>query len=271
MRALPLLILFACEPGTIAVEGLDAQPSEGWATEAWAGQPTGTKDAEDFSMWDGARIDITSPIPGEFLVWGETTEFHAQIVAADGSILEFDDIEWASDTTANWFEQGASFETADLPIGSHAFNAIATLPNGAIVQHTVGGVLVQHPFGGTYVGLLDVDGTILNLPISCVGVTLVTVDQFGTEGTGDGDCIISLLGLDVPLHYIYDLDLDEFGAVSGTAGADLLGWFTFNFPADGTIDPDGVGLDMTFAGEVPLMGPMNGATVAERISLNSQP
>jgi hypothetical protein len=271
MRALPLLILFACEPGSIAVDGLDAPPGEGWATDAWATELATAEDPEDVSMWNGARIEVISPEPGSFLDWGATTVFEAQIVAADGTIMPFDDVEWSSDTTPNWYEQGARFESSDLPIGSQDFNAIATLPNGAVVQHTIGGVLVQHPFGGTYVGLLDVDGTLLNLPVSCTGVTVVIVDQFGTEGTGDGDCIVSLLGIDLSLHYIYELEIDALGVVGGTAGADLLGWFTYNFPAVGTVDPLGSGLDLTFEGEVPLMGPLNGATVAERVSLNSQP
>lgn len=264
------LLLLACEPGQIRVDGLDAEPGSGFVDAPWATNPSTTTTSEDLSIWEGARIEITQPIPGEFLEYGVETPFRAWIVSADEELLEGVEIEWTSDSAPNWYETGPSFDTDALPIGVHDFTAIATLPNGSVVQHTVGGVLVQHPFGGTYAGLLDVDGTILNLPISCVGVTLVTVDQFGTTGAGDGDCIVSLLGLDVPLHYIYDLDIDEYGTVSGTAGADLLGWFTYNFPADGTIDPDGVGLDIDFSGEVPLMGPLNGATTAERVSLSSQ-
>ena len=264
------LLLVACEPGAIQVDGLDAEPGTGWVDSPWAG-PTDTEtESPDLSEWEGARIEVTSPEAGEFIEWRSVTPFRAWIVSAQETLLELEDVEWSSDQDPNWFETGPSFDTDALPIGTHAFTATATLPTGAVLQHTVGGVLVQHAYGGTYTGLLDVDGTILNVPVSCVGVTLVVVDATGTTGTGDGDCIVSLLGLDLPLHYIYDLEIDEAGVVGGTAGADLLGLFTYNFPAEGTLDPNNGGLDLVFNGEVPLMGPLNGSTTAERVGLETE-
>jgi len=131
--------------------------------------------------------------------------------------------------------------------------------------------MVQHAHGGTYVGILDVDGTILNIPVSCTGASVLVVDRYGDEATGDGDCVVSVLGLgEIPLHYVFELDIDGTGAVSGTAAADLLGWFQYNFPASGTLVPDGAGFDLVFEGSVPLMGPLNGATDAVRVSLDSE-
>lgn len=268
MRLLPLLLLVACEPAELRLDRLDDRPDEGWATspsEDW----TTTDPTDTFSQWEGARLEILQPAAGELLNWGAVHTFEAIVVAENGDELPVDGVEWGSDLAPNWFETGASFDTDALPIGIHAFTAQAELPNGAVVQHTVGGVKVQHPYGGTYAGLLEVDGTILNFPISCVGAGIVVIDRFGEQGTGTGDCLISLLGADVPLSMIYELEIAADASIGGTVGVDLIGFFTYNFDAEGSLDPSAT-MSVSFGGEVLLMGPLTGSTTAERISLDAQ-
>ncbi len=271
-RVVPLAALLAgCAPGELSVDALDRGPGEGWATdplETWSGHtPTEPTDPR----WNGATLTVLSPAAGDLLIWGATHTFEAEVVAQDGTPLSLDDaaIEWGSDLAPNWYQTGASFETDGLPIGIHDFTAWAHLPNGAVLQHTVGGVKVQHAFGGTYAGVLDVDGSVQQIPISCIGAGLVVIDRFGEHGTGEGDCLVNLLAVDVPLHLLYDLDIATDGAVTGTVGVDLAGWFTYNFDAEGALDPSAT-LDLSFSGDVPLMGPLSGTTTAERISLDSQ-
>ena len=266
MRMLPLLVLAACGPATMAIDDR-AEVGSGWATDPYEEWQTTPSEPDD--PWEGAQLTVLSPEAGEKLNWGQNHAFEAQVTAPDGSVLPLEDIEWGSSSAPNWFEAGAAFETDGLPIGDHDFTAWAFLPNGSILQHTVGGVRVQHAYGGTYAGLLDVDGTIASVPISCVGAALVVIDATGEVGLGDGDCVVSLLAVDVPLHLLYDLEIDEYGAITGSVGVDLIGWFTYNFDAEGALDPSGA-MDVSFAGDVPLMGPLSGTTSAERISLDTE-
>lgn len=268
MRAILLGALLAgCAPGEISVDRLDDTWGEGWATDPYATW-TGTTTPSETTAWDGAKLTVLSPAAGDVLFVGLSHHFEAVVTAPDGTVLPVEDIAWTSDQSANWFEVGAAFDTEDLPVGQHAFTAIATLPNGATLQHTVGAVRVQHAFAGTYAGLLDVGGTVVQVPISCVGAGLLVIDRYGEEGVGDGDCIVSILAVNVPLHLLYELDFDEAGAVSGTVGVDLLGWFTYNFDATGALDPSAT-LEVAFSGEVPLMGPLSGTSTLERISFDT--
>ena len=143
MRSLPLFpLLAACTTG-VAIDGLDDKPGKGWATdpiETWTTQePSGT------ALYDGATIEVLEPAAGDLLNWGAEHHFEAVVRAEDGTVLPVDTVEWGSDQAPNWFETGSAFDTDGLPIGLHAFTARAELPNGAVVQHTVGGVKVQPP------------------------------------------------------------------------------------------------------------------------------
>ena len=268
MRTFPLLFAVACAPATITIDESGRKVGQGWETdpmEEW--EPTET--GPDYSMWEGAQLTILSPESGTKLNWGQMHTFEVQITAPDGTVLPADDIEWGSNLAPNWFETGETFETDGLPIGTHDFTAWATLPNGAVLQHTAGGVRVQHAYAGTFAGLLDVDGSVTNIPISCVGAGLVIVDPTGQTGVGEGDCVVSILAIDVPLNMVYDLEIDEYAQIGGAVGVDLLGWFTYNFDAEGSLDPSGA-MDVSFSGEVPLMGPLSGTTSATRISLDTE-
>lgn len=268
MRAFLLsVLLVGCAPGELSLERLDDTTGEGWATTpevTWTGSTT----TPETDAWAGAKLTILAPAAGDVLASGASHHFEAQVRAPDGTVLPVPDIAWTSDLSENWFEVGEAFDTEDLPVGMHTFTAAATLPNGATVQHSVGVVRVQHPFAGTYAGLLDVSGTVVNVPISCVGAGLVVIDRNGEEGLGEGDCIVSILAVNVPLHLLYELEFDEAGAVGGTVGVDLLGWFTYNFAATGALDPSAV-LEVAFSGEVPLMGPLSGTSTLERISFDT--
>ena len=272
MRTLPLASLLlsaaACAPGTVSFDEGTSGLGTGWATEpfeTYEGTTTATDDG--LSAYDDAVLTVLSPSPSEFIPLGTVAVFEAEIVGRDGTVLD-SPIEWQSSTAPGWYEQGALFETTDLPLGLHDFTAQTTLPNGDHLVHTISSVRVQHPFAGTYAGLYDVDGTILNFPVTCIGVAILTLEADGTFADGDGECLISLLGIDVPLNFLFEFDIEPDGTLSGTAGADLVGFFTYNFPADGSLDPSG-SLSMSFEGDVPLFGLMSGGLDAPRISLDT--
>lgn len=269
MRLIPLFLLVACGPGTVQFPDGDEVSASGWVDEPWAQDPA-EEEAPDTSQYDGATLHIVSPTSGEFMTYGQVASFEAELVAADGTFLESTDVEWSSDRQESWFHQGLAFEADDLEVGIHALTAQATLPNGDHLAHTVGGLLVQAKAGGTYAGILRVNGTIQNIPVACVGSSVIWVDEYGIRGEGNGECLISIV-ISIPLNYVFDLDITELGVISGDAGVDLVGWFTYNFPAIGQLDPDNYGIDMTFNGDVPLLGTLNGSVEAPRVSMDSQP
>jgi len=262
------ILLTGCAPATLTFEEGTGGLGTGWATEPYEtyGEVTGSQTTE-FSEYDGAVLNVLSPSPSETVPLGTVAVFEAEILGRDGTPLD-SLVEWQSSTAPGWYQQGALFETTDLPLGLHDFTAQTTLPNGDHLVHTVSSVRVQHPFAGTYAGLYDVDGTVLNFPITCIGVAILVLEADGTYADGDGECLISLLGIDVPLNFLFEFDFEPDGTLIGTAGADLVGFFTYNFPAEGSLDPAG-SLSMSFEGDVPLFGLMSGSLDAPRISLDT--
>jgi hypothetical protein len=135
----------------------------------------------------------------------------------------------------------------------------------------VGGVAVQSAVAGTYAGLFSVDGSVTAVPISCTGSALIVLDQAGQTGEGDGDGVVSLLGLDVPMTW--DFVLDSTGAeLTGEASVDLVGFFSYDVPMTaGTVDPAGAGLALEFFASVPLVGDVSATVDAPRVSLDTEP
>ncbi len=265
-------VIVACQPGQIAVDGLDDKPGDGWAEGPWEEWESGDDGAEDLSMWDDATLRIISPEGGTYVVADEDFEFAAVVEAPNGDVLPITDIEWISEMTS-WSAIGDTFVDHSLQVGLHDITAVAKLPNDDVVRYTSGNVKVQNFGSGLYAGTFSVNGSFNAIQFGCIGSNVIAVEPHGEEGIGGGDCLVSLLGFgELPLSFIIELDIDPTnGDVTGTSGADLFGWFTFDFPTQGVLRPLDGGFDLTFAGDVPLMGPIDAWLTAERVSLDSVP
>jgi hypothetical protein len=192
---------------------------------------------DDFSEWDGARMEVLTPQSGDFLALNEDADFDAIVYLADGTESDFQDIQWSSSTDEDWALLGTRISDASLDVGEHAITAVAELPNGDRLAYTMGGILVQHEDAGIYVGnvkvdvSLDYDGT--DYSAGCTGSVTIYVDVYGESAYGDSTCTLSLLGYDQDTSYGFDLELDE-GDMSGAAAVDL-SLFKYDFEMDGDI------------------------------------
>jgi len=256
--------------GTLGIGDLDETPGEGWAEGPWETWDTDVDPS--LSVWEGAQLHILSPESGSTVIAGEPQPFTAVIRAPNGDVLPWTEIGWASDATS-WTGSGDSFEDADLDIGLHALSAVARLPNGDVVQQTAANVKVQSFGSGLYAGTFSVDGSFNAIQFGCVGSNVIAVEPHGVQGDGSGDCLVNLLGFgELPLSFVIELEIDPTnGDVTGTCGADLFGWFTYDFPTEGSLRPLEEGFDLSFGGDVPLVGPIDAWLTAARISLDSVP
>jgi hypothetical protein len=252
--------MFACE-GEYKIRETDtALGSDGGDTED-------TTPEEDYSEFDGASLVIHEPASGDFLPYGETASFSAEVIGADGNTLDFDDIVWTSDIDDAWTLTGRDLSDDSLDVGTHALTAEASLPNGDRLAYTIGGVLVQSAYTGVYTGTLTVDvaadynGT--TYAAGCSGAITLVVDVYGETATGDAGCLISLFGYDLDTTYVFDLENDD-GSLSGTAGLDL-SFYTLDIDTTGDISDDGVAT-LSFATDIYGYGDLTGEVEATRVS-----
>jgi hypothetical protein len=271
MRAL-LLCLAGCGPASLA---LDEEPgptdgaSTGWTGSPYEDPPTPGTETSDTAVYDGASLRILSPVSGAFLPLEETASFAAELVAADGTPLDGAGITWTSSVDPGWSGTGEAFDDTTLDVGIHDIAAEVALPNGDRLVYVSGGVLRQSTFAGTYSGLFSVDGNYNGLVFTCSGVGITVCEPYGTDITGDASCLVSVLGFDLPLSFVFELENAQ-GVITGTAGADLFGLFTYDFPATGTLAPVSDGLDVDFTGDVPLANiTITGVYEADRVSLDA--
>ena len=279
MIALALLFA-ACAPRIAAVFPDDSGASDG-GTEDGGSADGGTQDGgtddggtqdggsgDDYSEYDGATLEIISPVSGGFYPLGEGVPFEARVLAADGSELDFDDIDWVTSVDSSWAETGALFES-ELTVGTHTITAVAELPNGDRLGWTVAGILVQHPDAGTYVGDLSVDFTITYKKVpyttTCIGAATMVVDAWGETALGDSACTTSLLGYDLDSVYAFELGIVD-QEVEGDAILDLT-WFESQFPATGSVG-DGE-LTLTWADDLLGFVEFAGELNLTRISLET--
>jgi hypothetical protein len=225
-------------------------------------------DVPDYSEYDSVEMRIVNPKSGDYLAWGEPHDFEAKLRNDDGEFIEYDEIAWTSSVDSTWMRAGQVFEDDQLDVGIHDLTAQARLPNGDRLSHTIGGLLVQSRYSGTYAGLFSVDVDYDALIVTCSGSALLLMDPYGEVAAGEGDCLVSMLGLDLPLSFIFDLDNDE-GEITGKAGADIFGWFTYDFDAVGTLEPLGKGFDIAFGGNALGIVGIDAVLDAERVSLDS--
>ncbi len=249
-----LLLAIACDGGNAVVidDTPIEQPGFGWVDEVPVGDDPDDPDPVDWALYEDAELRIVSPVSGGFLALGETRTYEVEITAADGSALFFDDVEWSSDVDLGWDALGMAFDDASIEPGLHNITAEVTLPNGDRLSHTVGGVRVQHPLAGTFTGLFSATGGYQALQFSCSGSSLIQVDVFGEVAQGTGDCVANLIVFDLPLNFVFDLEVDPSnGDLTGQAGAQIIGPLVYDFPAEGAMEPTFMNLD--WAGTVLLL------------------
>lgn len=250
--------------GTTTEDPVDTSSGEQPGDTADTGTPEEEEQVDP--VWDTATLVILSPASGDFLPWGESADFEAEVRAEDGSVLDFDEITWASDADSAWGPTGASFSDDSLDVGLHNLTAEARLPNGDRLASSVGGVRVQAEDAGTYVGNVIVDigieysGTTYTL--SCIGSTTIIVDVYGEAATGASSCVVSLNGYDLDANQDFDLVVDS-GDVEGEANLDLT-LFTYGFDVSGDIG-DGE-LSATWSDDVYGYAAVEGELTATRVS-----
>jgi len=277
-----LLLAIACGPGGVTIDestiptdpivttepSTPGDPSTGWTDAPYATWSDDTDPGPDLSAYDNAWARIVSPLPGDVLAYEEPAHFEVVVRNPRGDELAPEAVFWQSSTDPDFRGTEASFDDDSLELGRHDLTVLVDLPTGARVAHSIAGVHVQSAYTGTYAGLFSVDGTVNNITVTCTGAALVDFGQQGAIGTGDADCLVSLLGIDVPMTWIFDLENDGTGAISGTGGVDLLGFFTYDIPVTGgTLDPEGSGLQVDFDGPIPFVGSLSAFLDAERVSL----
>ncbi len=269
--ALPLLSALGCTP-TVALNKLadDTATDGGGTSTGTDGGTTTTPTEPDWSAYDGATLQITSPVSGTFYPLGTDIRFTAELRAADGSSLPAVPVTWTSTADGTWSGSDADFYD-QLAVGNHTIYAVAELPNGDRLGWTVSGVLVQHEDAGTYVGDMSVDFVIeyngSPVTTTCFGSATLYVDAWGEAATGASSCNLSLLGYDLATTYDFDFDVDE-GAVEGSAALDLVLWESV-FDATGTVG-DG-NLEMSWASSLLGFLDFEGELDLTRISRETEP
>lgn len=251
MRALllPLVFSVACAPSYI-VSKTDDTGIEGPSEE------------ELDALWGEAELQILSPLSGEFIPLEEEGHFEAVVVDAEGEPMDFEEITWSTDVDEEWSVSGAMFDQGDLEVGTHAFTAVALLPNGDRLRYTVGGVLVQSSYAGTYAGTLSINTEIQGYQIGCSGASTLLIDPTGETLVGGAGCNISLQGFDIDLNFNIDAENDE-GDIEGFSAVDIFG-FEYPLEMTGEVTPEGDLLG-GFDGEV-AGGAFSGELSAVRIS-----
>ncbi|MCB9780119.1 MAG: hypothetical protein H6742_16250 [Alphaproteobacteria bacterium] len=224
--ALLSVLLLACAPQIASSDPIDDGSVDDTVDDDTATDDGGddTTEEPDYSEYDGAWLEVSSPESGHFYAMDDDVPFQARVIGADGNELPFDDIVWTTDIDSGWGETGGDVD-ALLPVGFQAVTAIAQLPNGDRLGWTVGGILVQHEDAGTYVGDLAVDFTVdysgTPLTTTCFGAATLYVDAYGETALGDSGCTVSLLGYDLDTTYDFDFTIED-QEVAGQAILDLV-------------------------------------------------
>ena len=271
---LAVLVLAACSTKYEVISGDDPKMDTGQveqdpldsAEPVDTGDPGEVEDTGDYEQWAEATLVVLSPESGAFIELGEPSTFEAMVYDSWGEETDFEEIDWTSNVDDGWQPQGRLFDD-ELVAGEHDLTASARLPNGDRLAYTVGDVLVQSPYAGTYTGTLivDIDLTYngVDYVVSCAGGTTLVVDITGENATGTSDCVVSLMGYDMDLSFIIDMQNDD-GSMSGTIAADL-SWFEWEFSSEGSISTDG---EMELGFDDDVMGYMGvgGELAASRIS-----
>ena len=225
-------------------------------------------DEEDlFEEFDGATLQVYSPLPAEIVFLEDGIALDAEIISADGEVMEFEDIVWETDTEFEPIHVG-TYTEMDLDWGIHTFTVTAELPNGDRLQTLIGGVRIQGRHTGVYSGnfAINIDIEFQGTPItaSCLGGLDFVVDMSGENIHGeDGQCTINLFIMgEMDVNYGVEGAIDD-----QTAEGDIqinLGLFDVPVGFDGEIDDGQMFTD--FEGNIVLFA-FTGAIDAHRVSI----
>ena len=219
-----------------------------------------------FPEFDGATMQVYSPLPAEIYMLGEDLELDAEILDADGDVMDFDDIVWEIDSEDEPVFVGANGDV-EFDWGIHTFTVTADLPNGDRLQTLIGAVRVQSEHTGVYSGTfgLNVNAEVQGTPITaaCLGGLDFVIDMAGENLLGeDSGCTINLFVLgdfDVAFGVVGDVDHDD---VDGAIQLNL-GFFDVPVGFEGELD-DGE-LYAEFSGSVILFD-FEGSIDAQKVS-----
>lgn len=265
-----MLILSAlgCATQAVLIDDTPVGPGSGWVDDVPVGTDPDDPEPFDPTPWEGATFRITSPAAGALVPLGSPVTWEAELRGADGSPLQADRITWSSSLDPAWDGLGASFVDGSLAPGLHEITAVATLPTGDVHVHTLGGVRVQHPLTGAWSGLFSATGDFGDFQFTCSGSSTLSIDARGETAVGNGACVASLVIFDLPLDFVFDLEVDPAtGAMQGQAGTVLFGPIVYDFPATGQAAPNGI--QLAWGGNVLLLNFSVSATLsATRIGLD---
>jgi hypothetical protein len=224
MRPLIVMWLVACGPsagvlideapfGDTGTEPVDTAIGEGFTDDpiAW----TATEPQPDYSAYDDAYARISQPTASSVISIGAMQTYTVEVRDPDGNLLTPDAVAWQSSLDVDFSGTEPSFQTDTLEPGTHTLTALVDLPNGARLAHSISGVRVQDANAGTYAGLFSVDGTVQNITVTCTGAALISFGALGFVGDGDASCLVSLLGIDIPMNWVFELE-NVGGVVTGT-------------------------------------------------------
>jgi hypothetical protein len=221
---------------------------------------------ETFPEFDGATLQVSSPVSGAILLLGEDVGFEAVVLNSAGEVMDFDLVSWTTDQDGDFNVQGRAV-SAPLEPGIHAITATAELPNGDRLQTTQGGVRVQGLHTGIYAGslIMELSGEFQGTPITtnCAGALDFVVDMEGQVINGSGECALNLIvlgSLDVGYDVSGDIDEDD---AAGNVSVDV-GFFPLDLEWEGGFE-DQDDLIGTFSGAM-MMFDMEGTIDAHRLS-----
>lgn len=225
----------------------------------------GNTPEDQFPEFDGAELVVHSPVSADIYLRDEGVPFEAEIIGADGSVLDFEDIVFESDIDGEVFVGTDGEEFVDW--GIHTFTATADLPNGDRLVYAAGGVRVQGEHTGVYSGNLNItlDAEFQGTPVSgsCNGGLDFVVDMSGTIMDGGGGCVVDLLVLG-QFDVSYNLDADIFDDdAEGNIGVDV-GFFELPVDWQGEFDNDDA-FEADFSGGA-LIFDLAGRIEATRVS-----
>jgi len=134
-RLSPLIVLIAlllagCQ-GETYLTGGDCLPQPG--------DDDDSADVDDFSEFDGATLQVYSPLPAGIFYLEEDMELDAEVVDADGEPMDFEDIVWETDLDDDPILEAPSGDV-ELDWGIHTITVTADLPNGSKLQTILGGI-----------------------------------------------------------------------------------------------------------------------------------
>lgn len=222
-------------------------------------------DEDLYPEFDGATLEVTSPASAGIYLLDEPVPLEAEILSADGEVLDFDEVVWETDAEGQ-IAMGRS-EEAGLDWGIRTFTVTADLPNGDRLQTVLGNVRVQGRHSGIYAGSLAInlhaefEGT--PITASCLGGLDFIVDMSGEVLMGDeGSCTINLIVMgEMDIGYGVEADVSD-DAANGSIQLNT-GFFDLPVGFEGNFEDEQLTAD--FEGDAFLFS-FDGSIAADRLS-----